>query len=111
MNVSVEKHKDWVILSLDKNFTVTCLAPVRAELEKIDLLPVPRVGIDLAGVKNIDSSAIGLLVNFNTRFVKKGGAMAAFNIGNETEFIFALLNFEQIAKVYPTRKDFENSIA
>ena len=107
MTLNHETFKEWNIIVLEGNFTVSNLYLVRSEFEKLENKPRPLIAVDLLHATNVDSSAIGLLTNFSKRIEKKNGSLVVFNVRDDIEYILKLVNFEDIVRVFPSRADFE----
>src|SRR5262245_57195940 len=71
-----------------------------------DAPPGPwRVVLDLSGVRQINSAAIGILINFQKRVRDAGGTLKVCGIHPNVIDVFRLTKMDQILDLCPTRKD------
>ena len=111
MEIKTERYKDWSIVTLNASFTVSTMFAVRTELEQLEKTAPANVALDFTAVKNIDSSAINLMLNYARRLAAKNGQFTIFNINSEIKEIFYVVSFEDSVPIFNNRQDFEKSVA
>jgi anti-anti-sigma factor len=105
-----EIRKQWHILALEGPFVVSSLRAVRIELERAEREGLSAIAVDLAGVDNIDSSAIGLLMNFGKRFAAAKGRFCVLSPKGDVAEILEMVSFGKKVTVYSSRAEWAKAV-
>jgi anti-sigma B factor antagonist len=88
-----------------KEIRVRTIIGLRTIFEEIEAQASPRVAIDLSDVTYIDSSGIGLLLNFAKRLKAGGRRLYLFNPSNDVK---AFLYIAELDEVIPFFNSFDD---
>jgi anti-anti-sigma factor len=111
MNISTEKWQSWNIVKIEGKFIIKFVAEIRKILEPMRDGPSPKIALDLSKTTHLDSSAMTLMLNFQSRLKEKKGGMALFGANEDIMGIITIVGFDSFVPIYRTRPDFEKSIA
>lgn len=110
MNIDKEKLKDWYILIISGKFVIKNLTSIRKAFEDLEKTGISKVALDLSRVTHLDSSAITILLNYHKRLKTNNGILVIFGPSDDIMNIFSIVGFDNTVQVFPTRKDFEQSL-
>lgn len=99
MEVDIIEHKEVSIIKLPRNFYIGNIADIEEVWEKIVARNPEVVGFDCERLEFIDSSAIGTLVKFYNKSVKKNIDMYVFGLKKELLKIFETTKIDRIMSV------------
>lgn len=96
----IERLEEVAIIYPGKNIDITNSTELRSHLEDLMDEGCRKIVLDLTDVAVIDSSGIGKLLVFYSRFEEHGGSMVMRNVNNAyLRKLFSLISFDQIIKV------------
>lgn len=96
----IEKLDEVAVIYPGKNIDITNSTELRSRLEELMEEGCRKIVLDLTDVAVIDSSGIGKLLVFYSRFEEHGGAMVMRNVNNAyLRKLFSLISFDQIIKM------------
>jgi len=96
----IERLDEVAIIYPGKNIDITNSTELRSRLEDLLDEGCRKIVLDLTDVAVVDSSGIGKLLVFYSRFEEHGGAMVMRNVNNAyLRKLFSLISFDQIIKV------------
>ena len=110
MNITIKKFKDYTVICPEGDFKITALVPMRTKLEELVNAGSLKLAIDFSRIEGIDSSAIGLLMNFSKRMIQKNGKFVIFAPTEEVSEILGVVSLEDTVKLFSTKEEFERSI-
>ncbi len=85
MNFIFNETKDYQIFELLEDLTVRNLSPLKNHFLKIIERPNQIVGLNLQKMSFMDSSGLGLIVNFARKLKDRNGFIFLFNFNNQVE--------------------------
>ena len=62
---------------------------------------VPRILIDLSGVRYIDSSGLALFIETLQRIMAYGGTLGLFGLNESVRNIFEIARLDQVFQIFP----------
>ncbi|MGE5379657.1 MAG: STAS domain-containing protein [Methylocystaceae bacterium] len=96
----IEKNDEVAIVYPGKNIDISNSSELRTRLEELMDEGCRKIILDLNDVAVVDSSGIGKLLVFYSRFEEHGGAMVMRNVNNAyLRKLFSLISFDQIIKM------------
>jgi anti-sigma B factor antagonist len=104
-DIDFDIKNDITIVKPQKEIRVRTIVALRSVFKEIEERNCGRVAIDLADVSYIDSSGIGLLLNFSKRLKAGGGKLFLYNPSDD---IKAILYIAEIDVVVPFFEDFDD---
>lgn len=104
MKVDVTGSGDITIVKLYDDIRVNTMIQLRAVFENLLNEGALKVAVDLANVALIDSSGIGLLMNFGKRQKDNNGCLCLYNYSDD---IKELLDFVEMGDFIPVYKSFD----
>lgn len=108
MEISLENHKNWTVVVLKGQFVVNTLLALRSKLEKLERTKNTDVCLDISEVDRVDSSAIGMILNFSRRLISKGGKLVLAGPQQEVKEIFEMVSLDDHLMIFPSRAAFED---
>lgn len=100
MNIDVIASDDITIVKPDGDIRARTILSLRSAFEKLEKENILKIAIDLSGVKFIDSSGIGILLNFAKRREKCNGCLCFYNYSDDVKELLDLIGIEDIIPVY-----------
>lgn len=98
MKIDVTESGDITIVKPYDDIRINTMIKIRRIFEKLLNEGVRKVAVDLSGVSLIDSSGIGLLMNFGKRQKNNNGILCLYNY---SEDIKELLDFVEMGNFIP----------
>lgn len=96
----IVKSDEVAVIYPGKNIDITNSTELRSRLEELMEEGCRKIILDLTDVAVIDSSGIGKLLVFYSRFEEQGGVMVMRNVNNAyLRKLFSLISFDQIIKM------------
>jgi anti-anti-sigma factor len=111
MNITTEKWQSWNIVSIEGKFVIKFVAEIRKILEPMREALSPKIALDLTRTTHLDSSAMTLMLNFQSRLKEKSGGMVLYGANEDIMGIITIVGFDSFVPIYRTRPDFERSAA
>jgi anti-anti-sigma factor len=111
MNISTEKWQAWNVVSIEGKFVIKFVAEIRKILEPMRESLSPKIALDLTKTTHLDSSAMTLMLNFQSRLKEKNGGMVLFGANEDIMGIITIVGFDSFVPIYRTREDFERSVS
>lgn len=90
MNVDLSMSEDVMVVKPDTDIRVKTLVDFRRALEMVEEGEHERVAIDLSLVDFVDSSGVGLLMNYFKKLRQRGGKLCLFNYGRDIRELLEL---------------------
>ena len=103
MKIEITTSGDITILKPQNDVKVNTLLKLRRVFENLIEDGILKVAIDLSNVSAIDSSGVGILINFGKKQRDNNGCLCLFNYSDE---IKELLDFVEMGDFIPLYKDF-----
>lgn len=103
MNVEIAASGDITILKPQSDIKIDTLLKLRGVFESLIKDGISKVAIDLSNVHLIDSSGVGLLINFGKKQRDNNGCLCLYNFSDE---IKELLDFVEMGNFIPIYKNF-----
>lgn len=98
--MKIERDGETAVVYPEKNIDITTSPVLRARLEELMDSGVKKIVLDFSDVSVIDSSGIGKLLVFYSRFEENGGTMVMRNVSNAyLRKLFSLISFDQIIQI------------
>lgn len=98
--MKIEKSEEMAIVYPGKNIDISNSSELRSRLEELMDEGCHKIVLDFTNVAVIDSSGIGKLLVFYSRFEEHGGSMVMRNVNNAyLRKLFSLISFDQIIKM------------
>jgi anti-anti-sigma factor len=101
MNVDVSSISGVAVVKPRGDIRVKTVLALRNALQEAGK-PDARVAIDLSMVTFIDSSGLGLLVNFAKRLRKQNGRVCLFNFTDDIRALLNMVGIDQVVALYDT---------
>jgi anti-anti-sigma factor len=99
-------HEDGiVVVRPHESIRVKQVIPLRTVLEEIAAGPLRPVAFDFASVVFVDSSGVGLLVNFAHRAMNRGASVCIFNVSHDTRELLDIAGVSEVVSVLGTREE------
>ncbi|MGE5450096.1 MAG: STAS domain-containing protein [Methanomassiliicoccales archaeon] len=96
----LEKMDEVAVIYPGKNIDISNSSELRSRMEELMDEGCRKIILDLTDVAVVDSSGIGKLLVFYSRFEEHGGVMVMRNVNNAyLRKLFSLISFDQIIKV------------
>jgi len=111
MKINTEQWQAWDIVSIEGKFVIKFVAEIRKHLEPLKDRVTPRIALDLTKTTHLDSSAMTLMLNFQSRLKEKNGGMVLFGANDDIMGIITIVGFDSFVPIYRTRPDFERGVA
>ncbi|MFA5520021.1 MAG: STAS domain-containing protein [Spirochaetota bacterium] len=99
MKIDIIEHKGVSIVKLPRNFYIGNIVDIEEVWDRIIAQMPKTVGFDCEGLEFIDSSAIGTLVKFFNKSVKKDINMYVFGLRKDLLKIFETTKIDRIMSV------------
>jgi|WetSurMetagenome_2_1015567.scaffolds.fasta_scaffold1237611_1 anti-anti-sigma factor len=109
--ITRESWKNWKIVILSGQFVVKSFSHVRDHLRDVENAERMNVAIDLAGVAQIDSSALTVLLNLQRRLKEKGGILVILGPNANIKETLLLVGFDMAVPIYDSRDHFESAVS
>lgn len=103
-----EKNGFKVILPND-DLTIMGFLEFRQKIEELISGENHFVAIDLANVKRIDSSTLGLMRNISSHLNEKSGMLCLFNLNPDIEDLFNVTGLSEVLRVCKDEKEFDKN--
>ena len=103
MKVDITASGDITILKPQSDIKINTLLKLRGVFENLVKDDISKVAIDLSNVSLIDSSGVGLLINFGKKQRDNNGCLCLYNFSDE---IKELLDFVEMGNFIPIYKNF-----
>jgi anti-anti-sigma factor len=110
MKISTEKWQSWNIVTIEGKFVIKFVAEIRKVLETMKDGPSPKIALDLTKTTHLDSSAMTLMLNFQSRLKERNGGMALFGANDDIRGIITIVGFDSFVPIFQTRADFEQKV-
>lgn len=107
MEINESVYCGWRIIVMNGKFIVRNLTLIRKVFERAEEQRPPKVAIDMGGVRQVDSSAITILMNFQRRLNQKDGLLVLFGLQPDITEIFSIVGIDKIFRSCTNREDFE----
>jgi anti-sigma B factor antagonist len=107
MKISITPYETYAVLSIEGSLSVEHRSSIEGQVdfcfnEKLHLI------IDLSGVTYIDSSTLGMILLYNSRFAKNDLSFVLININKQ---IYQMFSITGVSKTLPIFDSLENAIA
>jgi anti-anti-sigma factor len=109
MKINAERWQSWDIVSIEGKFVIKFVAEIRKILEPMKDRESPKIALDLSKTTHLDSSAMTLMLNFQSRLKEKTGGMALFGANEDIMGIITIVGFDSFVPIFRSRADFERS--
>lgn len=84
------------VVKLPERFDFGCVHDFRTCYENIDITKCKAIDIDFSDTKMMDSSALGMLINFKKFFDGQAAKVSITNCSSQIKKIFDISNFEKL---------------
>jgi anti-sigma B factor antagonist len=99
------RRGDIVIIVLRGSLDITSLDDLKSEVIAIEEARVRKVVVDLRGLRQIDSSGVGVIVSLFKRIGKAGGQVRVTGLTGQPQAVFKVLGFDKAFDVCDTVED------
>jgi anti-anti-sigma factor len=110
MKITSERWQSWDIVSIEGKFVIKFVAEIRKLLDPMKDREFPKIALDLTATTHLDSSAMTLMLNFQSRLKEKNGGMAIYGANEDIMGIITIVGFDSFVPIFRTRTDFERSV-
>ena len=90
------KDSNQGIIKLNERFDFGCVHDFRSCYEGIDAAKYTIITVDFSSTRQMDSSALGMLINFKKHFEGKKPKITIANCNPQIKKIFSISNFEKL---------------
>lgn len=106
MAISVRKHNEFSIITLDQNLTVREIIDIKNIFNAEKKKGVNYYAFNLNNAAQIDSSGVGLLMNMHKIAKASEGYFCVYNISDECKEILSISGLYDILTVFKDENDF-----
>ncbi|MFH1761329.1 MAG: anti-sigma factor antagonist [bacterium] len=110
LNLSVKNAEYFTILELKGNISSYNIISLKVELENLIKRKKYNIALDFNKVTFIDSSGMGLFVNFNKKIKSHLGKFCIFNCSDDILNLFELVDMDKIILVFSKNEDVSHII-
>ncbi len=109
--ISTETWQNWSIVAIEGKFVIKNITEIRKVLEPLKDKEKPHIALDFSKTSHLDSSAMTLMLNFQSRLKDQDGVMVVFNANDDITGIITIVGFDSFVPIFRTREDFERNAA
>jgi len=109
--ISTETWQNWDIVSIDGKFVIKYVTEIRKILEPLKDKVTPHIALNLGKTSHLDSSAMTLMLNFQSHLKELNGGMVVFGANDDITGIITIVGFDSFVPIFRTREDFERNAA
>jgi anti-sigma B factor antagonist len=109
-DIEVFAKNDLTVVKPQKEIRVRTILALRTIFEEIETRKGGRVAVDLADVSYIDSSGIGLLLNFSKRLKACGGKLYLYNPSDDIKAILYIAEMDEVVPFFENFDDLRDAI-
>src|SRR5437879_1811418 len=102
---SSTRTSDIAMIVVRGSLDLTNLEDLRFEVSAIEESRVKKVVVDLRGLRQIDSSGVGVLMSLFKRIGKAGGQVRFAGVTGQPQAVFKVLGFDKAFDVCDTVED------
>lgn len=92
-------------VSLKGDLDFNSAKKVREELAKLSEKSAPKVLMDLAGVRYIDSSGLATFIDLFQKMKRSGGKLAFFNVNQSVRSVFEIAKLDTVFQLTGTEQE------
>ena len=95
ITIHEEERGVFLLIKLAGSFTAHNLLKVRKTFEAAGHIGHNKFAVDLSGVNHMDSTGLGLLINFSRLTEKEGGTLVVFNPAPSIQKVLDAVNAQK----------------
>ncbi len=111
MKIGVSSSDDITLVKPEGDIRVKTIIPLRKVFERFQDQGIKRIAIDLAKVNFIDSSGIGILLNFAKIQKECKGCLCLFNYSNDIKELLDIIDLGDFIPAYKTFAEMKQSLS
>jgi anti-sigma B factor antagonist len=111
METEVYPGKDLTIVKPRREIRVRSVVALRAVFEEQEKLGASKIAVDLSDVSYIDSSGIGLLLNFSKRLRAGGRMLYLFSPNDDIKAILYIAEIDEAVPFFDCYDDLCDALA
>lgn len=110
MNINVSASDDVTVIQPDDDIRVKTLIQLRKVFERLQEEQIRKIAINLEAVNFIDSSGIGILLNFAKKLKEGKGCLYLYNYSEDIKELLDIVDLGDFIPVYKTFDDMKQAL-
>jgi anti-anti-sigma factor len=110
-NILIETRHSFTVLRPEGPLVVSGLFTFRKTIEELIQEGKTFLAIDLGKVKNIDSSALGLLRNVHANLGRSSGMLCLYNVNANIRELLTVSSMENYFHIFADEKEFDDNFS
>jgi anti-sigma B factor antagonist len=111
MRIDVVDGKSFTVVKLDDDIRAKSIIPLRKIFTQLMDEGKSKVALDLKNVRFIDSSGIGILLNFAKQQKEANGVVCLYNYRDDVKELLDIVDFGDFIPIFKDFEEVENAFA